>query len=87
MFYGWWIVLSCSLLTFYVAGAFHYGFSAFVNPIANELGWSMTLISGAFSLYRLEAGVAAPLVGFLLDRIGPRKLVMSGAIVMGVGFI
>lgn len=81
------MVLACSLLSFYGAGTFHYGFGAFVNPVASELGWSMALISGAFSLYRLEAGVAAPLVGFLLDRIGPRKLVMSGAIVMGAGFI
>ena len=81
------MVLACSLLSFYGAGTFHYGFGAFVQPVASELVWSMALISGAFSLYRLEAGVAAPLVGFLLDRIGPRKLVMSGAIVMGAGFI
>ena len=87
VFYGWWIVLACSLLTCYGAGIFYYGFSAFVQPMAKDLGWSMALISGAFSLQRLETGVAAPLVGFLLDRFGPRKLVVSGAILMGAGFI
>jgi len=87
LFYGWWIVLLCSFYSIYASGIFYYGFSTFVKPIVSELGWSMTLVSGAFSLYRLEAGVAAPIVGFLLDRIGPRKLVFAGGFVMGAGFI
>jgi len=87
VFHGWWVVLICSLIGIYGSGTFHYGFSAFVHPVAEELGWSMALISGAFSLYRLESGIVAPLTGFLLDRIGPKKLVISGAIFMGSGFI
>ena len=87
VFYGWWIVLLCSFFSVYASGIFYYGFSTFVKPVVTELGWSMALISGAFSLYRLEAGIAAPIVGFLLDRIGPRKLVFAGGLVMGGGFI
>jgi MFS family permease len=87
IFYGWLIVAGCSLLTFYGAGTFFYGFTAFVHPMAKELGWSMALISGAFSLYRLESGIGAPLAGFLLDRIGPRILVFAGGLVWGAGFI
>ncbi|MEW6674035.1 MAG: MFS transporter [Thermodesulfobacteriota bacterium] len=87
LFYGWWIVLFCSFLSVYAAGIFYYGFSTFVKPVAAELGWSMTLIAGGFSIYRLEAGIAAPVVGWLLDRIGPAKLVFAGGLVMGGGFI
>ncbi|MFC1969577.1 MFS transporter [Chloroflexota bacterium] len=87
VFYGWWIVLACSLISSFGAGTFHYGFSVFVRPVSIDLGWSLVLVSGAFSLYRLEAGILAPLAGFLLDRYGPRKLVMAGAILMGAGFI
>jgi MFS family permease len=87
VFYGWWIVLICSILTIYGGGIFYYGFSTFVKPVVRELGWSMALVSGAFSLYRLEAGIAAPIVGYLLDRIGPRKLVFAGGLVMGGGLI
>jgi MFS family permease len=47
----------------------------------------MALASGAFSIYRLESGAMAPLAGFLVDRIGPRKVVTLGAILMGTGFI
>jgi MFS family permease len=87
VFYGWWIVLICSLLSAYASGIFYYGFGTFVKPIVTELGWSMALVSGAFSLYRLEAGIAAPIVGFLLDRIGPKRLAFAGGILMGGGFI
>ena len=87
IFYGWWIVFISSLLSIYASGIFYYGFSTFVKPIVTELGWSLALVSGAFSLYRLEAGIASPIVGFLLDRIGPRKLFFTGGLLMGCGLI
>jgi MFS family permease len=80
-------VAVCATLTFYGAGTFFYGFSVFVRPMALELGWSMALISGAFSLYRLESGIGAPIAGFLLDRVGPRILVFGGGIVWGAGLV
>jgi MFS family permease len=87
VFYGWWIVVVCSFLSAYGFGIFYYGFSTLVKPVVTELGWSLALVSGAFSFYRLEAGLAAPIVGFLLDRIGPRRLVFAGGILTGSGFI
>ncbi len=87
VFYGWWIVLVVSVLSVYGSGVFYYGFSTFVKPVVTELAWSMTAVSGAFSIYRLEAGISAPIVGYLLDRIGPQKLVFSGGLIMGGGFL
>lgn len=87
IYYGWWIVLVVSILSTYGSGIFYYGFSTFVKPVVNELAWSMTVVSGAFSIYRLEAGIAAPIVGYLLDRFGPQKLVFTGGLAMGSGFI
>jgi MFS family permease len=87
VFYGWWIVLVVSILSTYGSGIFYYGFSTFVKPVVNELAWSMTMVSGAFSIYRLEAGIAAPIIGYLLDRFGAEKLVFAGGLVMGLGFI
>ncbi len=86
-FYGWWIVLVCSILGLYGAGTWHYGFGAFVTPVVQETGWSMAIVSGAFSFYRLEAGFAAPVVGFLLDKVGPKILVMGGAFCMAAGMV
>ena len=87
IFYGWWIVLACSLVALYVGGVVVLGFTAFFEPIREEFGWSYTQISFAASLRGLEVGIFAPVIGFLVDRFGPRKLMFWGAITVGFGLI
>jgi MFS family permease len=87
IFYGWWIVLACALIGLYVAGIIFIGFTAFIESIREEFGWSYTQISLAASLRGLEMGIFAPLVGFLTDRFGPRKLIFYGTITVGFGLI
>ncbi|MGD8663961.1 MAG: MFS transporter, partial [Desulfobacterales bacterium] len=87
IYYGWWIVLASFVTAFYVAGTIFYGFTAFIEPLANEFGWSYTQISLAASLRGLEMGLLAPFVGILVDRFGSRKLLLSGSLVLGFGII
>lgn len=84
-FYGWWIVGASFVIALYVAGVIVYGFTAIFEPIANELGWSYTQISLAASLRGLEMGLIAPLIGLLVDRYGPRRLIFGGAFVAALG--
>ena len=53
VFYGWWVVLACSLRSFYVAGVIFFGFTAFFEPIAEEFAWSYTQISFAVRMVLL----------------------------------
>jgi OFA family oxalate/formate antiporter-like MFS transporter len=87
IFYGWWIVLACSLIGFYYAGTVPFGFTAFFEPIRKEFGWSYTQISLAASLRGLQMGIFSPLIGFLVNRFGPRKLMLWGTITVGFGLI
>ncbi len=87
IFYGWWIVLACFLISFYVGGVIFFGFTGFFEPIREEFGWSYTQISLAASLRGLEMGIFAPLIGFLVDRFGARKLAFCGTITVGLGLI
>jgi MCP family monocarboxylic acid transporter-like MFS transporter 13 len=87
IFYGWWIVGACFVISLYGGGVVFYGFTALFEPLANEFGWSYAQISFAASLRGLEAGLLAPLVGVLVDRWGPRRLLFSGAIITGLGLI
>ena len=64
-----------------------FGFTAFFEPIAKETGWSYTQISIAASLRSLVLAILAPIMGFLVDRFGPRKLIFCGTLTMGFGFI
>ena len=87
MYYGWWVVVAAFLIQLYVGGIIILGFTAFFEPIANEFGWSYVQISLASSLRGLEVGLLAPLMGLLVDRWGPSKLLFAGAIITGVGMI
>lgn len=68
-------------------GAFFYGFSALFDPILGEFGWSRAITSVAFAVQQGESGIAAPLVGVLIDRLGPRRIIVVGGIIYGLGFV
>ncbi|MBI4766095.1 MAG: MFS transporter [Deltaproteobacteria bacterium] len=86
IFYGWWMALSCAIMNFFIGGSFFYGFTVFFNPIRQTFGWTAAQTSIAFTFQRLESGIAGPIVGFLVDRVGPRKLMVAGWITVGVSF-
>ena len=81
------MLVGCFLFALYVGGVIVYGFTAVFEPIADEFGWSYTRISLAASLRGLEIGLLAPLLGILVDRLGPRKLVFAGSIITGIGLL
>jgi sugar phosphate permease len=65
----------------------HYGFSAYFTSLVAEFSCSYAELSGVFSLSRLEGGLLAPVSGFLIDRWGPRRLLILGTTMIGLGFI
>ncbi|MFC1904916.1 MFS transporter [Chloroflexota bacterium] len=87
VFYGWYIVGACLIITVYTAGVVFFSFTAVFEPIAEEFGWSYAQISLVASLRGLEIGLLAPLMGFLVDRWGPRRLIFGGSIIVCVGFL
>lgn len=86
LFYGWWIVAAASFASMVQGGIYTYGFSLFVLPVTLDFGWSRAEISGVFSFARLEGGLIGPLEGFLVDRYGPRRMILIGLPFMGLGY-
>jgi sugar phosphate permease len=76
-----------AVVMFVTTGTFFYGFSTLVDPLNEEFGWSRAAIGGAFSLRSEMGGLEAPVVGYLIDRLGSRILLISGITLVGLGFI
>lgn len=86
-FYGWWIVICCFFLLFLYAGAGFYSFSIFIAPLEAAFGWSRSQISLAMTIYLIVHGIMSPLVGHLVERYGPRRVMTVFATGFGISFI
>ena len=80
VFYGWWIVIALAIAEPISWGVQYYALTVFLRPMGDELGWSRSQMTGAFSLALLISGLAAVPVGRWLDRHGTRALMTAGSI-------
>lgn len=80
LFYGWKITATLALTETVSWGILYYAFSVFLVPMQEDLGWSLTVLTGAYSLALLLSGLCAPLAGRWLDRRGPRLLMTGGSL-------
>src|SRR5687768_8118911 len=87
LFYGWWIVIIGCVQDAVKGGTFNTGFTLYFLPVLTELHLSRAATSLPFSLARLEAALEGPLVGYLIDRFGPRVMMVLGTTLAGLGFV
>jgi sugar phosphate permease len=87
LFYGWRMVaVGCAIRM--LGGGFHlYGFTIFFLPITQELGLTRAATSLVFSLARAEGAIEGPVAGYLIDRLGPRPMILAGVLLSGVGYM
>ncbi len=60
-------------------------YAVFLVAFLEDFRWSRAEASLAYSVSQLVSGISAPLVGALVDRLGPRRLVQLGGILLAVG--
>ena len=63
------------------------GVGIWVKTLEIQFGWSRAQLTGAFSLAQLEGSLIGPLMGYLIDRLGAKRMVLIGLIVTGLGFV
>jgi sugar phosphate permease len=85
IFYGWWMVGAATGLQFLQAGLVTQAFGAYLAVLSEEQGWSKTALSGAAALQQMEVALLGPVLGWLLDRFGPKIFVRAGVVIFGIG--
>jgi MFS family permease len=73
-----WLTLGGAFTAFTLSAALMHSYPVYLVAFIAEFGWSRGETSIAYSVSQLVAGVSSPLVGFLVDRLGPRRLLLLG---------
>src|SRR5262249_2655699 len=60
-----------------------FSFSIFFVPLLEEFGWSRALTAGALSMSTTAQAVMAPIAGAIIDRVGPRRVMLTGVVALG----
>lgn len=76
-FYYGWFIIGLSFLAYLAASAVRSSPSVLIHPLEREFGWGRTAISSAASLNLLVYGFMAPVGGWLLDRFGARRVILT----------
>lgn len=87
LFYGWRISFAGAALQFLHSALLVQGFGAYVAMLSQEKGWSKTALSGAAALQSVEGALLGPLLGWFVDRFGPRAMVQAGVVLLALGFM
>jgi len=87
MFYGWKLLALISFMGSLNNAFFSKGNALFLLPVETSLGLSRATSSLVFSLARSEGAFEGPIVGYLVDRFGSKKMIVIGTILAGIGFL
>ena len=87
VFYGWWLVPISGIVHMTTSVPLFHAMGLWFVALESAFGWNRTQLSLAFSFTRIEGGVLGPVEGYLVDRLGVRRMVLIGLSILGVGFL
>jgi len=82
-----WVQLIIGIICMACVANLQYGWTLFVNPIDAKYHWGVKDIQVAFTLFVLIETWLVPVEGYLVDRFGPKWVVIAGGILVGIAWM
>jgi MFS family permease len=84
---GWRVAAASSVGVFVsFASLLVYTFGVFLKPLAETFSWSREAVSAAFGVAAMTVAVVSPPLGYLLDRVSPRRIILPCITIFGLAF-
>jgi MFS family permease len=87
LYYGWYIVGACNCVATITWGVGIFNQGVFLAYFREAYGWSPATMSVGSTVFHLAAGAIGVMIGRIIDRRGPRPILIGGAVAMAVGAI
>jgi len=84
---GAWLMLGGAFAAFTVSAGIMHSYAVFLVAFIEEFRWSRSETSIAYSVSQLVAGGSSPLVGAMVDKLGPRRLLLLGGSLLFIGLL
>ena len=85
-FYGW-LIVAVVFVSMGIGVTARTAFSLLFPPILDEFRWERAVTAGAFSFGFLVSAVMSPLLGRMMDRVGPRTVMELGVVLLAAGLL
>ena len=83
LYFGWYVVAAVTFIAFVNTGS-RSSFGIFVIPMSEDFGWSRFTISVVAGFVDIVGGAAQPFLGYVFDRVGARKVVLTSLLTVGL---
>ena len=87
IFYGWRMVGAAFGIQFLLAAFLSQAMGLYIAILSEEMGWSKTTLSGAAALQSVESAIIGPLLGWVIDRVGPQLMIRWGMVLFSAGLL
>jgi len=81
---GWQLLIGVICMS--MIANLQYGWTLFVNPINDKFQWGRAAIQVAFTIFVLTETWLVPIEGWLVDRYGPRPVMLAGGVLVGISW-
>jgi MFS family permease len=80
-----WVVVAVTFLALLVTSSVRAAPGVLITPLEREFGWDRTAVSAAIAISILTFGLGGPISGTLVNRFGPRKVILFGCLAIAAG--
>jgi MFS family permease len=87
IFYGWRMVGAAFGIQFLLAAFLTQAMGLYIAILSEEMGWSKTTLSGAAALQSVESALIGPVLGWVMDRVGPQLMIRWGMVLFSAGLL
>ena len=87
VFYGWWLVVISGFTMTIATVPLYHAMAVWSVALEAHFGWSRGQLGLALTFTRIEGGLMGPIEGYLTDRLGARRMIFIGLVILGIGFL